>query len=164
MSYFVIVRGPLGSGKSTISKKLASLLKAKYIPMDEVLETHGLDTMPPDAPCISAENFIKANEIVLPEAKKLLNKGKIVIFDACFYHPEVIDHLVKNIKFPHYIFTLKAPLELCIKRDRERQKTHGEGAAMAVHSLVSRFDAGVNIDVSGSLEGTLKEILAFLPS
>ena len=33
--------------------------------MDEVLEKHVLDKMPPDAPCIPAENFIKANEAEL---------------------------------------------------------------------------------------------------
>ena len=72
MNYYIIIRGPLGSGKSTICEKLAQILDAKYIGMDEVLEKHGLDKMPPDAPCISAENFIKANEIVLPEVKELL--------------------------------------------------------------------------------------------
>ncbi|MBN1585279.1 AAA family ATPase [Candidatus Uhrbacteria bacterium] len=163
MSYYIIIRGPLGSGKSTISEKLAQILDAKYIGMDEVLEKHGLDKMPPDAPCIPAENFIKANEIVLPEVKKLLTGGKIVIFDACFYHKEVIEHLVQNLEMPHYIFTLKAPLELCIKRDSERSKTLGEGAAGAVHSLVSRFDYGNIVDVTGGLEDAIKDILSFLP-
>ncbi|MFA5948369.1 MAG: AAA family ATPase [Candidatus Gracilibacteria bacterium] len=164
MGYYIIIRGPLGSGKSTISETLANILDAKYIGIDEILEKHGLDKMPPDAPCIPAENFIKANEIVLPEAKKLLKKGKIVIFDACFYHKEVIEHLVRNLPFDNYIFTLKAPLELCIKRDSERSKTHGEGAAWAVHSLVSKFDYGTNIDVTGNLEDTMKDIISYLPT
>ncbi len=163
MTYYIIIRGPLGSGKSTISQKLSEILDARYIGMDEVLENNGLDKIPPDAPCIPVENFIKANEIVLPEAKELLEAGKIVIFDACFYHKEVIEHLIENLPFPHYEFTLKASLELCIKRDAERSKTHGEGAAWAVHSLVSKFDYGVNIDVSGSLEDTIKNILSYLP-
>ena len=164
MSYYIIIRGPLGSGKSTISEKLAQLLDAKHVHIDEVLEKYGLDKMPPDAPCIPAENFIKANEIVLPEAKELLSGGKVVIFDACFYHKEVIEHLVKNLPYEHYIFTLKAPLELCVQRDSERSKTHGEGAAWAVHSLVSRFDYGTNIDVTGGLEDTIKAILSHLPT
>ncbi len=162
MSYYIIIRGPLGSGKSTISEKLAHLLDAKHVHMDEVLEKHGLDKMPPDAPNISAENFIKANEIVLPEVKKLLSGGKIVIFDACFYHKEVIEHLVQNLPYEYYIFTLKAPLELCVQRDSQRHKTHGEGAAAAVHSLVSRFDYGTNVDVTGGLEETLKIIISYL--
>ena len=164
MSYYIIIRGPLGSGKSTLSEKLAHKLDAKHVHMDEVLEQHGLDKMPPDAPCIPAENFIKANEIVLPEVKVFLDGGKIVIFDACFYHKEVIEHLVQNLPYEHYIFTLKAPLELCVQRDNDRHKTHGEGAAAAVHSLVSRFDYGTNIDVTGDLEDTLQKILSDLPA
>jgi tRNA uridine 5-carbamoylmethylation protein Kti12 len=162
VSYYIIIQGPLGSGKSTISEKLANILDAKHVHIDEVLEKHGLDKMPPDAPCISAENFIKANEIILPEVKKLLTNDKIVIFDACFYHKEVIEHIIQNLSFPHYIFTLKAPLELCVKRDSERNKTHGEDAAGAVHSLVSRFDYGTNIDVTGNLGNALKDIISYL--
>jgi len=85
MSYYIIIRGPLGSGKSTISEKLAHLLNAKHVYIDEVLEKHGLDKILPDAPCISAENFIKANITILPEVKELLSNGKIVTFDTCFY-------------------------------------------------------------------------------
>lgn len=163
MSYYIIIRGPLGSGKSTISEKLAHKLDAKHVHMDEILEQHGLDKMPPNAPCISAENFIKANIIILPEVKQLLDSDKIVIFDACFYHKEVIEHLIQNLPYEHYIFTLKAPLVLCIKRDNHRHKTHGEGAATAVHSLVSRFDYGTSIDVTGDLKSTLTNILSYLP-
>ena len=68
MSYYIIIRGPLGGGKSTISEKLAQILDAKHVHVDEVLKKHGLDKIPPDAPCVPAENFIKANEIVLPDS------------------------------------------------------------------------------------------------
>ena len=43
MSYFIIIRGPLGIGKSTIAKALAEILKAEYIAIDKVLEENGLD-------------------------------------------------------------------------------------------------------------------------
>ncbi|HRY63175.1 MAG TPA: ATP-binding protein [Patescibacteria group bacterium] len=163
MSYPILLRGPLASGKTTLAKKLASLLDAHYFGMDEILEQHGLDQIPPDAPCIPAGNFIQANELILPEAQKLLASGQTVIFDACFYHREVIDHLVKNLPFKHYIFTLKAPLELCIRRDNQRAKSYGPAAAKAVHSLVSAFNYGINIDATGSLDDTLKIILSHLP-
>ena len=42
MSYYIIIRGPLGSGKSTISKKLARILGAKCVHVDGILEKHGL--------------------------------------------------------------------------------------------------------------------------
>lgn len=165
MSYFIIIRGPLGIGKSTIAQKLANFLDAEYVPIDLVLEKHRLDKVSPKAECIPAENFIKANKIVLPKVKEKLKKGKIVIFDACFYHKEPIEHLIQNLSYPHYVFTLKAPLEVCIERDSKRDKTHGELAARAVHKLVSRFDYGIIIDVNkNNIDQTVKEILSHLPN
>ncbi len=38
MSFYVIIRGPLGCGKSTISKELAKKLKAKYFSVDDLVE------------------------------------------------------------------------------------------------------------------------------
>jgi len=163
MSYYIIIRGPLGCGKSTIAKKLAQKLDAEYMGVDEVLEERGLDKVPPDAPCIPSENFIKANEIIIPSAREKLSGGKVVIFDACWYHKEAIEHLINNLQFPYYVFTIKASLEVCIKRDAGRAKTHGEDAARAVYGLVSRLDYGTNIDASDSLDKTIDEILSYLP-
>lgn len=42
MSFYVIVRGPLGCGKSTIAEKLSKILKAEYFAVDRVLDKHGL--------------------------------------------------------------------------------------------------------------------------
>jgi len=134
MGFFVIIRGPLGCGKSTIAEKLAKILKAKYISIDKVLEKHKLDKVGPDEECIPAANFIKANGFVLPVIKKFLQQSKIVIFDACFYHKEPIDHLIQSLPYDHFVFTLKAPVEVCIERDRKRGKSHGEDAARAVSS------------------------------
>ena len=164
MSYYVIIRGPLGIGKTTIAKMLAKILNAEYISVDAVLEKHRLDRVPPNAPCIPAENFIKADKIILPKVKKLLKKGKIVIFDACFYHKKHIQHLLKNLKYPHYVFTLKAPAGECIKRDLKRKKTLGKDSVCAVHWLVSRFDYGRVINTKNKPVGrTIKEILLYLP-
>jgi thymidylate kinase len=163
MSYFIIIRGPLGCGKSTIAQKLSEALTAEYVSIDKILEEYGLDKADPEAECIPAEKFIKANEIILPGVKEKLKNGKRVVFDACFYHKEPIEHLIKNLPYPNYIFTLKTPVEVCIARDSKRSKTHGEDAARAVHKLVSRFDYGTVIDANKPLDETLKEILSHLP-
>lgn len=163
MSYFILIRGALGSGKTTISKKLAFVLNVERIGIDGVLEEYGLDNLPQDAPCVPIENFIKANEIVLPHVKAQLTRGSIIIFDACFYHKEVIEHLVDNLPFPHYIFTLKAPLQICIERDRLRPRSYGEDAARAVYSLVTSLDCGITIDAVKSVDESVNEILLYLP-
>ena len=151
-------------GKSTIAKKLASELNGEYVDIDKILDENGLDKVSENEGCIPADNFIKADNLILPGLKKKLKNNQPVIFDACFYHKKHIDHLIDSLPFPHYAFTLKAPVEVCIQRDSERSKTHGEGAAQAVHYLVSRFDYGTIIDTNNkTIDETFREILKQIP-
>jgi thymidylate kinase len=163
MPYFIIIHGPLGSGKSTNAEKLAKTLKAERVALDQVLSDNNLDQLEPNSACIPATNFIKALDLIIPATKQSLENGQIVVFDGCFYHQEVLEHLTKNLPFPHYIFTLKAPVDICIERDRLREKTLGEDAARAVHNLVSNHDFGILIDANTKLEETHKAIMLHLP-
>ena len=163
MIYFIIIRGPLGCGKSAVARQLATILHAEYIPIDQVLERNRLDKINSRIVCIPAKNFIRANEIILPRVKKSLGKGTIVIFDACFYYKKAIQHLIKNLPYAHYAFTLKAPVEICIERDKNRHKTYGEAAVRGIHKLASRFDYGISIDITRPLDKSVKEILSYLP-
>lgn len=165
MSYYVIIRGPLGVGKSTVTKRLVEILNGECVSIDKILEKNGLDKVSADAESIPALNFIIADDIVLPDVKAKFEQGKKVIFDGCFYHREHIEHLVASLPYPHYIFTLKAPVEVCIERDSKRTKTHGKDATIAVHTLVSRFDYGTVIETTNLTEQeTTEKILWFLPS
>ena len=97
--------------------------------------------------------------IVIPITKELLKKDKIVIFDGCIYHKEVLDYLIKNLTFDSYIFTLKASLNTCIQRDKDRKRTIGEGVAEEVYNLVCNNNFGILIDTQGeSIEETIDEI------
>lgn len=162
MSYFIIIRGPLGCGKTTVAKKLSKILKGKYFAIDRILDKYNL-TNDKEDDYISQKSFLKANEIVLPEAKKSLQKNIPVIFDGNFYWKSQIEDLIKKLNLAHYVFTLKAPLEVCIKRDQERNKTHGNDAAKAVYKKSTGFDFGIVIDVTKSENEAIEEILSFLP-
>ena len=72
MSYYIIIRGPLGCGKSTLAERLSKILKAKYFAVDQVLDEHHL-TQEKEKGYISQKSFIKANEIIALEAKRILN-------------------------------------------------------------------------------------------
>ena len=155
--FFIIIRGPLGIGKTTIAKKLAKILKADYISIDKVLEENNLDKIDND---FVPEDYIKANRVVLPKVKSSLKKGMIVIFDGCFYFKEQIKHLEKNLSFKGYVFNLKAPLEVCILRDSKRKRVYGKQAARDVHKLVSKFDYGLDIYTENKTEEQIvKEIM-----
>ena len=120
MAYYILIRGALGVGKTTIARKLADNLDGEYISIDKTLKENNLDIVKGEE-CIPADRFIKANEIVLPKAKEKLSKGKIVIFDGAFYNKEQIKHLIQNLSEQHYVFTLKAPIKVCIERDSKRK-------------------------------------------
>ncbi|MFH0836713.1 MAG: AAA family ATPase [Candidatus Aenigmatarchaeota archaeon] len=138
MSYYVIIRGPAGVGKTTIAKTLAKKLDAKYISFDTIMKKHKLDIV--NGSCISRKNFITANKIILKSITK-----KSAILDGCFYHKSQLNHLIKNLPEPPIVFTLSAPIITCINRD-EKRKSIGKKSVIAVHKLVSRFDYGYVIE------------------
>lgn len=157
--FFIIIRGSLGVGKTTISLELTKLLNAEYISFDKVLEENGLDRKDDN---FIPEDFIKANEIILLRVKECLESGKIVIFDGCFHFIEQIRHLIKNLNFKYFVFDLKAPVEICIHRDKNRIKVYGEKEARDVYGLVSKFKVGFSIDAEGSLKDVLDRIFIYL--
>src|SRR3989344_6503960 len=161
MVYYVIIRGPLGCGKSTIAKELSKILKAKYYAVDRVLDEHDLTKELEDG-YISQKSFIKANKIIVPESKRILNSGKPVVFDGNFYWKSEIDDLIKRLKFSYYIFTLKVPLRTCIERDKKRNKTHGKDATRAVYKKSTQFRYGTIIDATKPINESIKNIIYYL--
>lgn len=163
-NYFIIIRGPLGCGKTTISKILAKKIKAKYISIDKILEIQNLDKADPKIGCIPKKNFVKAIDTIFPEIKSDLKKQN-VIFDGCFYHKKTIQYLEKKLSVNSYTFTLKASIRTCIDRDCGRRISYGKGAAQAVHNLVSKFDYGTVISTNKkTVNETIKEIVSYLPN
>jgi predicted kinase len=79
MSYYVIIRGPLGVGKSTVSKKLGKIVRAEYISVDRVLDEYDIWYSG------RLSEFLKVNVIVARRAGRLLKKGTSVILDGNFY-------------------------------------------------------------------------------
>lgn len=163
MSFYVIIRGPLGSGKSTLARRLQERLKnAKLFLVDRVLDEHG-PADDEEEGFISQKSFLKANEIMAADAERLLSGGTPVIFDGNFYWKSQVDDLIRRLIFDHKVFTLRAPLETCIQRDRERDKTHGRDAAIAVFKKSTQFSYGKEIDVTKSIDKCVDEMTSWLP-
>ena len=159
---YIIIRGPLGIGKSTISKLLAKKLKAQYFSIDKTLEKSGLEQDSEEG-YPSQRSYKKVNEILIPKAKYFLKKDVPVIFDGNFYWKSQIEDLRNKLKYPNYIFTIKAPLLLCIKRDKARKKSAGKDAVEAVYRKSTEFDYGINVNTNKKTpEEVTKEILSYL--
>jgi tRNA uridine 5-carbamoylmethylation protein Kti12 len=162
MSYYIIIRGPLGCGKSTICKALSKQLDAKVFSVDKVLAENNLEEDKEDG-YISQKSFKTANKIIVPKAQKSLDAKTPVIIEGNFYWKSQIKDLESSINFPHYIFTLKAPLSICIERDQNRSKPHGKIAAEVVYNKSTEFEYGIVVDVEKSLDDCVKEIRSHLP-
>lgn len=106
----MIIRGPLGIGKTTIAKGLAKVLDGNYISIDEIVDGKGLNKDKAPDGGISEKSFLIANEILLPNIKRKL-ANKIVIIDGNFYRKSQIEDIESKIKKKGYVFTLKAMKE-----------------------------------------------------
>ena len=154
--YYLIIRGPLGSGKSTVAEALASALRGKVVHLDGLADKNWDGG--------SASMFLRGNVALERRARPLLAKGIPVIFDGCFYWKSQIRDLEARLPFPHETFTLKVPLSVCIERDRRRSPApSGSVQAGIVFRKVNRFEWGFPIDGLQSVALQVKSIQSHLP-
>ncbi len=153
MKKIIVIRGPLGVGKTTIAKLLAKKINAHYLSLDQILKDNNLEKK--DG--IPIENFLQANNIILKIIKGSTNT---FIIDGCFYYQKQINDL-KN-KFPNDIifFSLISNVEKCIERDAQRKKVYGEGSVRYVYSITNKIKEGIEIDNTKlSITETIDKIL-----
>jgi predicted kinase len=156
MVYFVLIRGPLGVGKSAVCARLSEELDAEVISIDRLLEEHGFWESG------AVDEFLKANDVAAARARSTLTRGVPVLFDGNFYWRNVIDDLIRRLPYPHRSFTLTAPLGVCVERDRRRDLVHGRDAAREVYARTTAFEYGTIVDADRPLESVVATILGEL--
>lgn len=158
MKKLIIIRGPLGVGKTTIATSLAQKFDATYVSVDQIIDDHML--VPSDADGVPLESFLQANQIIRDRVE---NVAGPVIVDGCFYYREQIDDLVKTFVGDVGIITLLTSVETCIKRDSERDHVYGEDAARFVHMVTTEIHEGHEIDTTHlTIEETVERVLHLL--
>ena len=153
MSYYLLIRGPLGSGKTTVSQRVAQKVGGEHISIDQILDDHGFWNSGRLA------EFLQANVVAAEQARVLLVRDIPVIIDGNFYWKSQIADLIRRLPFPHFIFTLDAPLAVCIERDRRRKPPHGREATEQVFAKTTRFHAGVRINANRPLEPVVSDVV-----
>lgn len=162
MSYYVIIRGPAGVGKTTVSRVLASRIGASATHFDKVMDELCMDYVEGEK-WIPLQRFLKADEALLPKFATELDGGRNVVIDGNFYHREQIEDLTGRLNFPHAVFTLKADLDECLKRDRARSNALGGRGIEDVFRLVDAFDYGNVIQTRGrTADEVVEEIVTAL--
>ena len=150
--YFVVIRGPLGIGKTTVARRLAGELNAEVIEIDPILEEWEWDGG-------SESLFLRANRVAGDRAQALLNRGIPVILDGNFYWQSALKELANRLDFPSTVFSLKAPVEVCIRRDAARAHSFGPESTREVFEKTERFDYGISIDANRPVETIVRDLL-----
>jgi predicted kinase len=144
----------LGVGKSAVSKRLAEKIGARYVSIDRILDERNIWYSG------RLSEFLRTNEIAATEARRWLSKGTPVVFDGNFYWKTQITDLTHRLQFPHHIFTLEAPLAVCVERDGRRRPPHGPEAAEQVYAKTHRFRAGIGVDATRSVAQVVSDLVA----
>lgn len=153
MPEIIIIRGPLGIGKTTVAKELAKELSAEYFSIDNILDKNNLDKAQGNIP---VGNFLKANKILIPQIQDATKQNRTSIIEGNFYYKEIIENLNKELSIEPKIFTLTAPLNICLARDAARQNSYGQLAVRAIYELVASLDYGLEIKAN---EKNVEEII-----
>jgi predicted kinase len=152
MVFFVVIRGPLGIGKSTVAERLAKEISATHISIDQILEDHNLWETG------HLSEFLEANVFAIGMARGPLSGGTPVIFDGNFYWKTQLKDLIGALPYRAHVFTLIAPLSVCMERDRQRARPYGAEAARQVYSKATRFEWGIPIDAARPIDTVVSEI------
>jgi hypothetical protein len=155
VSFFAVVRGPLGAGKTTVARALAASIGGGYISIDALLERYRWDGG-------SERLFLRTNADAAREAQPVLDRDEPAVFDGNFYWPSTIDDLAHRLPHPHVVYALRLPLAACIERDRGRTPSYGEDATREVFEKVLPFPGEVPVDAARSAELVVAEIRADL--
>ena len=155
MKKLIIIRGPLGVGKTTVSQILSQNLHLEYLSLDQIIDDNKLVSANSDG--IPLESYLKANQIIFDLAKKSKNS---FIIDGCFYCQEQINDLLMKFDNNVEIFTLTSNVDKCIERDSKREKVYGEDSARYVHMVTTKIHAGHEIDNTDlTAEETVEKIM-----
>ncbi len=156
MGFYAIVRGPLGVGKTSVARRLAAELDGEYVSIDAILDRYDLEEW--EDGYISVGSFVRANEYAAEVARSAMQRGRPAVVDGNFYHRAAIEDLERRLPFPHEVFTLLAPLEECVRRDRERTPTYGATAVREVFTKVTDVDYGTNVDATRPIASLVREL------
>jgi len=158
----VLIRGPLGIGKTTVARAAAAALDAAYVSVDAILEAHDLEVW--EDGYISLGSFLRANDVAVGEVNASLAAGRSVVVDGNFYWPEAIADLARRVAAPVWVVSLAGPVELCLERDAGRARPFGPESVHAVYAKSTAFPAGRAVDARRPVDELVETVRGLLAS
>ena len=168
--FCLVVRGPLGAGKTTVAHAVARRLGAHVVSVDDILEKHHLEIWDTRRDRVALASFLRANAIIARTVRSELGAGRSVVVEGNFYWREAVADLRRRVGRSVRILRLDAPLATCLNRDRGRPAPEsgttpqagqrmGPTAVRKVFRYTRAVRVGRSIDARGSVERVVERVL-----
>ncbi|HTT26617.1 MAG TPA: AAA family ATPase [Thermoplasmata archaeon] len=163
----LVLRGPLGIGKSTVAAALGRRRQARVISIDQILEDEGLEEWGVDR--VALRSFLRANQTAASAARAASAAGVPCVLEGNFYWREQLEDLLPRLPPPAVVVRLIGSVELCLQRDSGRPDPRrdegaragnhlGEEAVRAVFGFVRPFNGEVTISAEGSVADVIDRL------
>lgn len=180
-SPLILVTGRPGSGKSTLSRRIAAALGCPLLARDEVFEGIRLALRPSDRPADNDTVSARAFEAFFSAIRLMTSSGVVCVAEAAFQHDKWLNGLATlgtGVAFLHVHCHLNAAV--ACSRVNERQSrafaanaTHPALAPLAVapkyatnkpHTPLSLPCPTITVDTADGYAPSFDQILAFIVS
>lgn len=143
-NFVVIIRGPIGVGKSTISELLErKLFNTVHVDVDKI--KHKLGGRP------SKSRTLRAHQIARQRVRSLIKQKKNPVIEEIFRWDDysAMKKLIKNKNYNIVKVYLKASLDVLIRRDQTRTVKHkGYKMVKEFYKKIRPVDEDLNLDTS----------------
>ncbi|MEK6963590.1 MAG: hypothetical protein AABX70_04130 [Nanoarchaeota archaeon] len=136
---YVLIRGPIGVGKTSVAKRFSNLLSLDcypsfFIEFDRFRRELGIGEP-------TYLNKRVGTFLLVERMNQLIQKGSLPVVEGVFYEGNM-NHLRRNITGLALLIKLMAPLDICIERDQRRTYPRGVERVVPVwnslqHTVVS---------------------------
>lgn len=147
---YLLIRGPVGVGKTTTVRALQKRLKeaghkAYCLSFEHFRAQHNL-LIP------TYENKKRGLELLIPELQQRINDGYLVVFEGVFYEKEFLDYIRDNLGVNYLQINLFAEKSTCLARDAQRNKSRGVTNVEETWEFLKRENNKDNKEITLSTE------------
>ena len=138
MKDYILIRGPIGVGKTAVGSLLSDRLKNDgynnfLLSLDKFRnENVGKE--------VTYLNKKRAIELVVPKINDLISYNCIPIVEDVLYEQDMLFYLINNIEGNSLRIKLMAPFDICIKRDCSRKFPRGKVRVEVTWQMLQKDD------------------------